>query len=275
MIDKDRDFPLRIKQDEALLRSLSANHRKRQDIEDSLGRRRAGLKGEKNLDYHLTFLPNNYHIMHHIRLKNDDNDYAFQIDTLILTPAFLYSLEVKNLSGELYFEKESNQLIKTTNGKREGYSNPIIQAQRHAHQLRKWHKKHKLPQLPIEYGAVISNPATIIETTQDNYYIFSKIFHADLLPAKTAEIAKKYKDLIDEKTLKKMIRIILKNHTPLVQDILQVYGIEKNEILPGVQCPKCSTLPMKYEKGTWIANSPPKMPMSKPLSIMRCCSEQK
>lgn len=255
MIYKHRDPPIRIKQDEALLRRLQAHHRKKQDIEDDLGIRRAGLRGERNVDYHLSFIPNNYHIMHHVRLKNPDNEYYFQIDILLLNPSFVYSLEVKNYSGELYFDKESNQLIKTKNGKREGYANPIIQAQRHVYQIRNWFKKHKFPSLPIEYGVVISNPATIIETTQDNYYIFKKIFHADLLPTKTAEMTKKYNDITDEKTLKKIIRTILKYHEPLVQDILEVYGIEKSEIPPGVQCPNCRELPMKYQAGKWTCKS--------------------
>lgn len=255
MIDKYRDPPVRIKQGEALLRRLPAFHRKRQDIEDDLGMWRAGLRGEKNVDYHLSFIPNSYHIMHHVRLKNHDNQYYFQIDTLMLTPSFIYSLEVKNYSGELFFDKASNQLIKIKNGKKEGYANPIIQAQRHAFQLRKWFKKHKFPPLPIEYGVVISNPATIIETTPDNYYIFKTIFHADILPSKTTEITKKYKNITDEKTLKKIVRTILKHHEPLVQNILKVYGIERSEILPGVQCPKCKALPMKYEGGKWTCKS--------------------
>lgn len=249
-IEKERDFPLRIKQLEALLRRLEPNHNKRPEIEAELRRRLAGLKGEQNLDYFLTFLPEETRVLHHVRLKNE-HGYAFQIDTLLITAAFMYTLETKSLSGELYFHKESAQMIRTLNGVREGHSNPLLQAQRQMQQLKNWLNRHKLPEVPIEYGAVISSTSTIIETSPGNEQIFDKVFHAELLPVKAAQLSKKHQNILEEKEMKKIVRAIKKNHEPLEQNILQNYGIDKSEILSGVHCPKCRVSPVKYKWGKW------------------------
>ena len=249
-IEKERDFPLRIKQLEALLRRLDPDHEKRPEIEAELRRRIAGLKGEQSLDYYYTFLPEETRVLHHVRLKNE-HGYAFQIDTLLLTAALMYSLEIKSLSGELYFHKESGQMIRTINGAREGHSNPVLQAQRQSLQLKNWLKRHKLPEIPIEYGAIISSTSTIIETSPGNESIFDKVFHADLLPIKAARLFKKYPTILNEKDIKKIVRTIKKNHEPLEQNILQIYGIKKSEILPGAQCPTCGALSAKYERKKW------------------------
>jgi hypothetical protein len=101
MIMKPRIKPLRILQNEALLRRLPDYHRKRQEIETDNRNRIAGYNGEKRLDYYLSLLPNNeFKIYNDLRLTLQ---YAFQIDSLIITPFFAAIIEVKNYSGTLYF----------------------------------------------------------------------------------------------------------------------------------------------------------------------------
>lgn len=59
------------------------------------------------------------------------------------------------------------------------------------------------------------------------------------------------KDILDAKMCAKIKRLLLSKHTPLRFDILQKYGIDKNKIHNGVQCPSCSFIPMQYRGRTW------------------------
>lgn len=87
MTEKERKIPLRLRQVEALYNRLPKNHIKRSEIETERAIRRAGFRGEKNLDYHLSFLstPNDYTIFKDIRMEEHK---TFQIDILLISPYF-------------------------------------------------------------------------------------------------------------------------------------------------------------------------------------------
>jgi hypothetical protein len=54
------------------------------------------------------------------------------------------------------------------------------------------------------------------------------------------------------KTLRKLNRQRLANHTPLVADPFSSYDITKEEVLTGVQCPSCFEIPMlNGNNGYW------------------------
>jgi hypothetical protein len=57
---KDRDIPYKLKAEEALMRWLNVNHPKLAIIEEEYRKKLAGIRGEKELDYHLSCLTNNY-----------------------------------------------------------------------------------------------------------------------------------------------------------------------------------------------------------------------
>ncbi|WP_019153966.1 nuclease-related domain-containing protein [Robertmurraya massiliosenegalensis] len=248
MILKERDIPFRIMQNDALLRRLPEGHPEIQAIMDDQAKRKAGLRGEQNVSYHLTFLPDKYDIIHDIRLKTKYGQ-TFQIDSLVVSPYFFLSLETKNMIGTLYFEKYSKQFTRTINEVEEGFPNPIIQAERHQIQLKKWILERKLPILPIECYAVISNPATLIKSNEEK--IYQKVFHAEHLPSKVKTFEDQYKQSICEKDYKRLTKTIIKGHTPLKQDVFEIYNLQKSEIRDGVQCPKCHSIPMSYHFGTW------------------------
>lgn len=248
VILKDLEVPYRMKQNEVLLRRLPKDHEKRKEIEDDQAKRKAGYKGEQNLSYYLTFLPEEYDVIRDIRLVNE-HGHGFQMDTLILSPRFILISDVKNIIGTLYFDKESEQFIRTINDKEEGFSNPINQVERHHIQLENWLKKNKLPLLPIEHRVIISFPSYIIRS--NNPQIFQKVFHAERLPNKVLSIGKLYNEPIELKEYRKITRALLKHDTPLKLDILQHYGINPKEIITGVQCSTCGFVPMHYHHGIW------------------------
>ncbi|WP_052144744.1 nuclease-related domain-containing protein [Halalkalibacter okhensis] len=112
IVKKERKIPLKILKLEALLRRLPAHHSIRNKIEEELKKRKAGYRGEQAIDYHLKTQPiDDGLILHDNRLKQG-KDHFFQIDTLIVTTRFFMILEIKNITGTLYFDQEFQQLIR-------------------------------------------------------------------------------------------------------------------------------------------------------------------
>ncbi|WP_264196046.1 nuclease-related domain-containing protein [Metabacillus niabensis] len=84
MILKEREITRIILQLEGLLFRLPHQHSKLSLITEEVNKRRAGFKGEKAIDYSLSFLDEkDYYIFHDLRLKT--KKHFFQLDTLILT----------------------------------------------------------------------------------------------------------------------------------------------------------------------------------------------
>jgi len=61
---KEKQITIRIQTLEALLRRIPSDHPKRVLIENEYSKRMAGYKGEKSLDYYLSFLGEDYYIFH-------------------------------------------------------------------------------------------------------------------------------------------------------------------------------------------------------------------
>ncbi len=139
----ERKLPLRLQQEEALARRIHKAHPLLPKILKSIGARKAGYRGEQNIDYHLTFLPQNkYTILRDLQLTDQ---YPFQMDTVLLSPQLIFVIETKNITGTLFFDKNSNQMIRTIDNVEEGFPNPLLQVQRQTHQLKNWLLQHKLP----------------------------------------------------------------------------------------------------------------------------------
>ncbi|MFX3623267.1 MAG: nuclease-related domain-containing protein [Ectobacillus sp.] len=134
MIVKERKKPVKIQKLEALLRRLPPQHPKQKEIEENLAKSLSGYRGEQSLDYYLSFLPPKQQlILHDLRLK--ENGRYFQIDTLILTKAFILIIEAKNIAGTIFFDTAFHQLIRTIDGKEEAFPDPIMQITRQKQQL--------------------------------------------------------------------------------------------------------------------------------------------
>lgn len=243
-----RDLPIRIQKEEATLRRLPKNHPKFNKLKNSIEKRKAGHRGELNVDYHLSFLPSKYTILNNLHLKNGEKE--FEIDRLLLSPNLILDIETKNYGGILIFHKDSKQLIQIFNGIEKGYPNPIQQAERQLFNLSKWLEARKLPSSPMDYLVTISFPKTIIKSDDDT--IFQKILHAEHIVNKILELAKTHKTpLFDEKTLRKFKKTFLKASSPPDIIILEIWDIDPSEILTGVICPYCQHLPMIRLHSRW------------------------
>lgn len=250
MVVKERDFPIIIMKLEALLRRLPLNHPKRPLIEEHLSKRKAGYRGEKRLDYFLSFLlDDKYFIFHDLRLIN--NNKPFQMDTLLLSRNFALIIEVKNMSGTLMFDSTFNQLIRTINDKEERFKDPFAQVKTQRIQLRSWmENKLKLTNFPIDYLIVNTNASTILKAS--NQRIAQSVVHVENVIEKIQKFDKRYENpSLSLQSLNHTRDLLIKEHTPLLIQILEKYDIGENEILQGVQCQRCFAYNVTRKKRKW------------------------
>jgi hypothetical protein len=60
---------------------------------------------------------------------------------------------------------------------------------------------------------------------------------------------------LTKKDLRKITSFLLKQHTPSDPNFFETYQITKDEILTGVYCANCLSLPMLRERGKWVCSS--------------------
>jgi hypothetical protein len=229
---------------------LPTNFSSREEIEADYKRRRAGYRGEQSLEYHLSFLAEEeYFIFHDLRLPL--NNSFFQIDTLLVTPHYALIIEAKNIAGTLLFDTTFNQLIRTFQDKEEGFKDPISQVKRQTFQLEKWLEQNQFI-LPIESLIVISNPSSIIksDTQAAARQIQKQVIHVEFLLSHLQKLTSQ-KPTHDKRSLKKLHRLLLKQHSPPSFDIEATYQISPSTILKGVQCSHCYQIPMRRETAKW------------------------
>ncbi|MCM3669672.1 NERD domain-containing protein [Mesobacillus maritimus] len=251
MIVKPRQVPLTIRKLQALMYRLSATHQSRLEIERDFSRRKAGYKGELDVDYHTNLLPDeDYLIFHALRLPYKAT--YFQIDTLLLSPQYALLIEIKNLFGELFFDQHSKQVFKIVNGKEEAISDPIAQVKRQKYQLKGLLSSLLPNSFPLEHLVVISNPATILRTNPGGESVFKEVMSANNLIFRISEMETTYKNqLLTTTHLNRVKDYLLQCHQPLNQDVCEQYSIATQDIFKGVRCPNCNDLSMKWEKANW------------------------
>lgn len=250
LIVKKRGIPLTKLKLEALIRRVPPSHPKVPILRTHLLKRNSGYQGELAIDYPLSFLSEKeYFIFHDLRLKI--SDHHFQLDTLIICKKFIIILEVKNITGSLYFDQEFHQLIRTLDGEETVFPDPVTQLKRQMFQLKQWLNSKQFATLPIIPFVVITNPKAIIKAS--NKELREIVINRHYLITKLQQIEIKFnKNIITMKEIKKISRLLLKEHSPLNQSILEQYGISHLELLMGVICPLCGHRPMERIYGTWF-----------------------
>lgn len=250
MFDRDLMVPRILLQTEALEGRIPINHPKIPDVKMKIKSLKSGYNGEKAINHYLKQIPNHkYHIFHDIRLPYGET--YFQIDAALLSKKILLMLEGKNHSGTLQIDPL--QMTQTYNGMRETYENPITQANRHKILLNSFFNQYQIPFIPMDFFVLITRPSTEVNIKPGYREAEEKIRRVgDLL--RVIEFTEKIfqKDVINTNTIENIIEVLLKNHTQKETDVLKMFGIFRNEIIPGVLCPRCLHTPMNYHRMSWI-----------------------
>jgi hypothetical protein len=251
---KARSYPIILLVLEALIRRLPKNHPKLPILQGDYNKRMAGYWGEKRLDEFIDGIPHfPFYILRDLSLNV--RGVLCQIDTLLLSPFFAIILESKNIAGNLLFDTAFSQLIRTSENKEEAFEDPILQSQNQRRNLINWFKDQKIPLIPIETLVVMSNSSAVVKSTSGNEILSKKVIPVKKVLARIEQLMDLYKkELFSDKEVKKMAKQLIKNHQPKQIDVLEKYKISLDEILPGVQCPNCSVIPMKYKRGKWLCS---------------------
>ena len=255
MIKKARCVPLRVHILRAMKRRVRSNHEKYQDFLNELGRKEAGIFGEQSLDYYLKLLPETehpYYIFHGLRLPYRDT--FFQMDTLILFSNFLLILEVKYLKGILYFDPKNYQLLQEVeDNPHKVYPDPILQASNQCSKLKSWLRTKQLNEVSCEKLVVLTNPKVITKVLSSPSEVDRYVIKSPALSTKVNTLLKRHSSQpLDKKHIKKLIKQLLKDHTPDKSSPIPQYGVLSSDIMTGVLCPSC--IPneiMKRIHGTW------------------------
>ncbi len=235
LFDKNFTIPELLLKAEALEGRLPKTHEKLPEVKLKIRILRSGYNGEKTIHYHLSQIPQHrYHIFHDIRLPIGDT--FFQMDFILLSPKSVILLDGKNHSGKLYLDQ--NQMIQEYCDSREIYENPISQAQRHKILLRYWCEKFQIPPFPIDFQVVICKSSTEVIFSSEYRFAMEKVCKADDLLRKIEDFEQTTnKQKINQQTIEKLRTFLIKEHTPLIKDILPMFQINKQEIIPGVGAP--------------------------------------
>lgn len=256
MVKKDFEIPERLLKMEVLRGRLLEKHPIFPKIDGEYRGRLAGYRGEKSLLYYFSFLDEKkYRILHNLRLPDSKSNHFFEIDTLILSSRLIIPIDAKNHRGELYFDELFDQLIQTYEDTKKSYDSPLAQINRHQFQLQQLLQTYKFPLIPITPLLVVTNSSAIVSASQ-NHQQAHKITKSPNLLNKINHLEKQSKqEVLDNKQLQKLTRLLLKLHTPYDKNILEEFGIHQDELLKGVQCSECGVIPMKRIQKKWLCNS--------------------
>jgi hypothetical protein len=249
LINKPRPKPIILEFIEAVLGRIPPTHPRIPAILVDKNRHEAGYTGEKRLDTYLKYLPeHSYNILNDLRLSN--GPFFFQIDSLLLDSKKILLVDAKNMKGKLYFDKKFGQLIQNDEV---GYEDPIVQAEMHVRELKKWLKDHKFPIVPIEYLILMSNKKCILYSNDSKaiYHICrgrNLIHRIDEVTAKYSQAV----DMLSPEQYRKLIKLFIKKHIDPSYNIETLYQIPPSELLPGVHCPDCNFQGMVYCRGSWL-----------------------
>lgn len=253
LADKDRIKPRKLYFNEAALRRVPLNHPKIPYIEEDNRRREAGFAGEIRVDTILKNLPQkNYHILQGLRLANEAESH-FQIDNVMISPTHLLTIEVKNLAGELTFDRQAGQLIQKIDNKQNGYEDPLLQAELQIHQLRDWLRKHQFPNMPLEHLVVMINQNCILKF--DGYTAAQqfRVCRGRQVLHRIDTISNQHsQEVMNPAMIRKLSRLMVKNNTEPSYDIEKIYKISRSALLNRVFCPDCKFLGMSYHQGSWF-----------------------
>lgn len=244
MILLERQVSLKMLKLEAIVRRLNVDNPDYHYFKKQLGNAKAGYRGELWVDaaWLQIDIPTPYFLLHNYEVI-DDKDYSYQMDTVFICPNFILVLEIKNITGQLDYDKETNQCIRTKlDGSKEGFSNAASQVRRHAIQLEKIIQQMDVS-IPINFAVIMANPSTIIGSRMP----YCPMFHVSGLPDYMEKLYDAYpQPVMNEKSLKRVGNKLKK----LVRRKIPKIDFSKNDLLLGVICEDCKNQ-CDFNQGKW------------------------
>lgn len=246
MIIKKFSKSVHIEGMELLLRRLHVDHPLYEKVRKDIHAASAGDFGEEIIlkEIEQLRLPYDIHIYHKLLLRSES---AFELDILLITPFGAIILEVKNIVGELAFQENPSQIIqRKENGEINKYPCPATQLNDYKYQLSQFFNDHNIP-IPIDGAVIFASRKSFVSTSTNK----AKILYKNEIRPYLRKIQIQ-KQLLTAEEMERIRRIILKKNDPFTYfPLTKYFSINPNELIKGVQCPKCKFIGMKKIKHTW------------------------
>lgn len=251
MFLRKRKKPLPLQTIDAIISRLPASHKKSPLLRKQAAFYQKGYNGERKLDYHLQMLPKEYAILSDVTLRL--NGKACQIDSIILTPYAIFMIDVKSFDGNVNFDTTLKQFTRSDGEKLVGYKDPITQIENAQFHLIRWLQNLNLSGLPIYYFISFAEHSTVFTVTGDARSIEKIVAYVDEVPLRIITINEQLKltNQNNNPLKNNIITRIMNKGEDFQYNVFQTYGIQKSDILTGVQCPSCRTLGMKRFTRYW------------------------
>ncbi|CAM5183237.1 Nuclease-like protein OS=Ureibacillus acetophenoni OX=614649 GN=SAMN05877842_10198 PE=4 SV=1 [Ureibacillus acetophenoni] len=170
MLIIDRKVPSKLLVLDALKRRAIGDSDFQVMLDNLIERAHIGYVGEKTVDriWQELQLPTNSMMIHSFESENELG-LSHQMDTLFSNAHFILILEIKNVSGHIYYDENKHQFIRIKrNGEKTSFQSPIVQVMRHADYLERIGFRLGLT-FPIEKAVVIAEPSCIIGDIPGKY----------------------------------------------------------------------------------------------------------
>ncbi|SEJ24572.1 Nuclease-related domain-containing protein [Bhargavaea ginsengi] len=241
-----RSVPERLAALAVLESRVEPGHRSYSGIKSDLEMRLAGFAGEKKADFYLeeARVKEKPVVLKDVMIPSGIKHV--QVDTLVLHPAFILVLEIKNMTGELHFDEETGQFYRVKNGVREGMRNPedqlnraVIATERFLASIDLPVKVHGAIVLASYNGLIVQGPVS------------RPIFPVDRLPGHVEKLEKENRAILRRSDLHYVDDTIKLLSREKQDQYFKWYNLTDIDIELGVRCPGCFKIGMERGHGKW------------------------
>lgn len=212
-------------------------------IEQELYRLEAGLSGEQKLkrllsDYHFKSASRIFYNFECINSKG----FTHQMDALLITPHFVVVMEVKQMSGTLFYKPALHEFSRVQDNVSENFPNPFDQAYRHQlfleHQFKAWQIS-----IPVYHIVVLTNHRATLDHSLSSFLIMQMsgipLFIENLYRQHPSPCAN--------------ITFLQNQLEQLYEQLSPRRTVERDRLRNGVLCRKCNYVyEMHYRRGYFI-----------------------
>lgn len=224
-----------------ILNSRIENHL---NLEKSYRNVKAGFAGEEKVIRYL----NEVHLSEKIQVFTNVLLDGAQMDVVIISPRFICILEVKNMTGEFYFDSDNKQFYRTKNGTKEGMRNPELQLQRAVRVLQS-RLNRKEVYVPVQGLIILASRAGIVIQAPTLF----KAIPIDAMCDFLEQMERKSKHIMTNEEMKKARHILKRNIFEIHdQQIFERHGVCETSIRRGVRCTKCFQISMVRVYSNWL-----------------------
>lgn len=196
---------------EAVLRRGILSMEEEEMIRDLLRRNDIGQNGEERADlfWEELTIQEDYLLFHNFEAEGK-GEFRHQMDTVFICPRFALVLELKNIAGEIMYDAERHQLLRTYKGQVMALGDPFSQVSRHEEWMERFFWEIGVRNLPVLSAVVVTNSSSILKQMPARFYVFK----LEGLRFKLKQFYEEYPVIVNGQVLQHIRVELLRRHTP-------------------------------------------------------------